>query len=452
MANPIYNTQSVSSIKKYIQHAVSQITAGSAVAVVKGLGGGSAEIVSLKRKSQVNDYAVSALNALAADPQLTLGRYKMVLKDLTLELDPKANWAPTVANIMKSGEKVPKGYFAETILQAAIAARFVDARAGSQKVTTAMVLKHLVQFLTEQSDSTALSAVRKFASSSTSKAVVRAYQFKAPNQNPNIDDDIVNVLYTLNEASFKWLYARRGSLDADPDVQSFIKDSITYVNTGNAVQHSDYFYTNGRTDRIDILSLGISGQGKTKADIRTMYYEGWSGGNTGTPHKMSLNLSVKINKVEQVGQITGITSDKLSRLAEVIGSSIDPSTKQRIDEIVGQGINSTTKELKAGRAGQREIYKLAYEDMKKNITSVSNLFKGIEYFVALTEANSLDIVDIGSGLRVYFIKNLEMIEKTCRSDRVNAVINISPGGNYAMKIYAGDKELLEYSSDRKSVV
>lgn len=447
MANPIFNTTSVSSLKGYLQYASSLLLADGSIPLVKTLGGGAAEIYSLKSKSKVNKAAANALNSLAADPKLTVGSYKAALKNINIEISDRISWTPTAANIMKSGDKVPKGYFAETILQAAVTARFVDARAGSAKVTPAMVIKHLTQFLTTASKASALSAVRSFAaSSSKSKAIIKAFEFDVENQNKKIGKDKVYVLYTLNEAAFKWMQARVKVLGSDPEIKPFIMDSVSYVNSGAAVEHSDYFYTNGRVDRIDILSLGISGQGKTKADIRTMYYEGWTGGNTGTPHKMTLNLSVKINHVEQVGQISGITSDKLSQLADVIGSSLSDATKKKIDAIVNQGVNPTSKELKAGKQGQKEIYQLAYSDMKKNVSTVPKLFRGIEHFVSLTEASTLDIVDIGSGLKVYFVRNLKALEKSCKNDAVKAEINISPGGNYSMTIYAGSKELLQYSS------
>jgi len=439
MANPIYQTTSVNSLKGYINYAISILKQGESVPVIKLLsGGGSVELGVVKPRSAVNKKAIETLMALAVYPKLDIKKYRIDLKEIKIELN-QIPWDVSAANIVKSGERVPKGYFAETILQAAIAARFIDARPRSTAVTAAMVVKHLKQFLTEDSLTTA-----------KSKAVVRAYEYMVDNEDKSLGKDMVYVLYTLNEAAFKYLQSKVNKLATDPDIMPFITDSLKYVNSGAAVEHSDYFYSNGRVDRIDIKSLGISGQGKTKADIRTFYYEGYSSNHTGTneatPHQMSLNLSVKINHIKQIGQLTGITSDKLSELATVIGSRLSAKTIKEIDKIVDKGFNDSNKELNAGKEGQIKIYSLAYNDMKNNIGDVSKLFKGIEHFIALSEATSLNIVDIGSGLRVYFVKNLKNLEKACKGDKITAELKASTGGNYTMKIYAGNKEILEYSS------
>ena len=80
----------------------------------------------------------------------------------------------------------------------------------------------------------------------------------------------------------------------DKELDGYISDSIQYVNSSECKDHADYFYTNGKVDRIDIIGMGVLGQNITKADIKTQYYEAWTGGRTGEKLRMNLKLSVKI--------------------------------------------------------------------------------------------------------------------------------------------------------------
>ena len=196
MANPIYKTDSVNSLKGYINYAISILKQGESVPVTKLLSGGSVELGVVKPRSTVNEKAIKTLTGLAAVSKLDIEKYRTDLKAIKIELN-QISWNVSAANIVKSGERVPKGYFAETILQAAIAARFIDARPRSTAVTAAMVVKHLTQFLTEDSLTTA-----------KSKAVVRAYEYMVDNKDKRLGKDMVYVLYTLNEAAFKYLQSK----------------------------------------------------------------------------------------------------------------------------------------------------------------------------------------------------------------------------------------------------
>ena len=431
MANPIYKLESRTSVQKYLLHAKKILSTEESVPLVKQLSGGDVEIHNLN-KSVENQKAIAALDYLQIKgSSLDIKTFKENIK--TIKIDTSASWPATVANIMKPGDRVPKGYFAETILQAAIAAKFVYAR--EVKADHRMVVRMLVDFLTNSSDSRAMNAVREYLKSG-SKAVAKAFEYQAPNKTIS-GQDTIYVLYVLNDASFKYLQKRVSNLYGDPDLKSFIDDSVNYVNQSSVTSHTDYFFNNGRVDRIDILSLGISGQGKTKADIRTQYYEDWDGVRGDKPMKMFLNISVKINDVEQVGQVTGITSDKWITLAQSFGSKIDDSVKAQIDSLVTAGVD---------RQSQTQIYKLAYENIKQNLTSTSKFFDGLEHYIALNEADTLDVVNIGSGLKIYFVKEIRVLKERCKDERVSATISVSGGGNYTMKIKVGDMDILKIES------
>jgi hypothetical protein len=439
MANPIYNTTSLTSFRGYVEHAKETVNSGGDVNFVKSLAGGDPEVMTLNAASAVNKKAVKLLDALLAKiaAGIDAKNYKLELKEIPLDISGKTDWKPTAANIMKKGDKIPFGYLAETILQAAIVARFVYARPETTAVTASMVAKCLLEFIDKKSPASAVTAVGGFGAKS--KAINKAFEYDVANLNAKIGKDKVYVLYSLNDSAFKWLSSRKSNLANNSDLKPYIADSIAYVNGGACRDHSHYFYTNGRVDRIDILSLGISGQGKTKADIRTQYYEGWKGGKTGTPHAMTLNLSVKINHVEQIGQVTGLTSDKYQILANSIGAKLSDTTIKKIDKIIKDTHGKDDKNA------HFKVYQLAYNDMKK-VSSVGALFKGIEHFISLTEAKTLTIVDIGSGLRTYFVKNLKALEKSCAGQAVKSEVRVTGGGNYNLTVSVGNKELIKFSS------
>ena len=331
---------------------------------------------------------------------------------------------------MKSGEKIPFGYLAECLLQAAIVARFVDKRDKDQTINERDVIKFITQFVTKKSDSTAETAILEKLPNSM--AVNKAFQYDVPNKNTKIGKDKVYVYYSLNDGAFRWLEKKVKTISSNSELMPFIKDAISYVNSITCAQHSNYFYTNGKVDRIDIVSLGIMGQGQTKADIRTQYYEGWQGGKTGKKVEMHLNLSVKIRHVDQVGQLSGIDSQTYSQLVEYFGASLSSAQKKTIDEnamilMKNPGVINKT--------AQGKIYEIVYKQLQ-TATNVSKLLDGMQYFIAFTkkEAETLNVVDIGSGLKVYFVKNLDNVKKSYKNSRVKTEVTTGGGEGVTKQI------------------
>ena len=433
MANPIYNTTSITSLSGYINHAIEILQKKEDVTLIKEYSGGEPLIFNLKSSSSKNEDAIKKLKSLlpmAEKNTLTIKDYKDKLKSISLDIKETVSWPITAGNIMKSGEKIPFGYLAECLLQAAIVARFVDKRDKDQTINERDVIKFISQFVTKKSDSAAETAILEKLPSS--KAVNKAFQYDAPNKNTKIGKDKVYVYYSLNDGAFRWLEKKVKTISSNSELMPFIKDAISYVNSGTCVEHSNYFYTNGRVDRIDIVSLGIMGQGQTKADIRTQYYEGWQGGKTGKKVEMHLNLSVKIRHVDQVGQLSGIDSQTYSRLVEYFGASLSSAQKKTIDEnamilMKNPGVINKT--------AQGKIYEIVYNQLQ-TATNVSKLLDGMQYFIAFTkkEAETLNVVDIGSGLKVYFVKNLDNVKKSYKNSRVKTEVTTGGGEGVTKQI------------------
>lgn len=441
MANPIYNTQSITSFKGYLNYAISELKKGKAISLIKSYSGGEALLYNLKT-SITNTNTIKKLQAMANKKTLSLIEYRNGLKSAKIDLKENVNWEVTAGNIMKSGEKIPFGYLAESILQAAIVAKFTIKR--DSNVTTSDIIRFLKDFIKNKSNSKSESILGAKPSAG-SKAVNKAFEYTGVNKNKKIGNDSVYVYYSLNDGAFRWLENKLSSSTSIPqDLTAYFNDAIQYVNSSSCKEHAEYFYTNGRRDRIDIVSLSIMGQGETKADILTQYYEGWSGAGTGKKTKLNLNLSVKINHIDQVGQITGIDSKTFFRLTEYFGVPLSTSQKSEIDKNASLLLKNT--KVLADAKKQGKIYEIVYEQLKKaSNKGISQLLKGIEFFIAFSakEAETLTVVDIGSGLRTYFIKNLQNISSAFKNKKINAEITTGGGAGITKQIkYLIDNEVL----------
>ena len=442
MANPIYNTQSVTSFKGYINHDITELKKGKNISITKSYSGGQALLFNLKPSSSINLNAIKKLQLLYNKKTITLNDYRDGLKSAKIDLKEKTDFEVTAGNIMKSGEKIPFGYLAETILQAAIVAKFTTKRDGN--VNVADVVKFLKDFIKNKSNSQ-VEGILLGARSTVSKAINKAFSYEGVNKNKKISNDNVYVYYSLNDGAFRWLENKISSSTVAAELSPYFNDAIRYVNSNSCKTHAEYFFTNNRRDRIDITSLGILGQGETKADLLVQYYEGYTGAaGSGKKSKLNLNLSVKINHIDQVGQITGIDSKTFYRLTEHFGVPLTQSQKTEIDNNASELLKNT-KILKSPKK-QGMIYDIVFTQLKKaSNVGITRLLKGIEFFIAFnpSEAKSLTVVDIGSGLRTYFIKNLQNVSDSFKGKKIDAQVTTGGGAGVTKQVkYLIDGEVL----------
>jgi hypothetical protein len=441
MANPIRMASGLTSCYKYVTYAIEVLKKDAPIAFInQKTGGGDPVMLNPTKKSR--DHAINVLktfiegNKLRADIT-DLAAYKNAVDSIELDTSKEADkWFP-VGSIMKSSEKVPFGYLAEVLLQAAIVARFVEGRTGTS-ITPTHVAKYLKQFLTDKSDSGAYTAVK--GPTDTKKSIAKAFKFTVPNKKTSVGVDTVYVFYVLNGSAFTYLNARKSVLASSTDLAPYIADACRYVNSGACKEHAEYFYNNGRRDRIDIVSTSISGQDKknpSKADIVTAYYEGWSGNDSspGKPIAMKLNLSVKINHITQVGQASGLHSEAMKTFASAVGMTLSTTTINKINKINLEPITPQS---------QTEVYKLVYNEMSK-ASDIDKLINGISYFISFND-KTINVVDIGAGLKVYFVENLQMLKRQFKGKKMSAKVRTTGGGNYVLDVYLGDSQILELSS------
>ena len=441
MANPIRMASGIISCYKYVIYAIDVLSKDAPIAFIREKNGGGDPII-LNPTKNSRELAIKTLKTFIEGDKLSsyfsyLLLYKDALDKIKLDTSKETDESFTVGSIMKSGEKVPFGYLAEVLLQAAIVARFVEGRKG-ESINAVHVAKYIKQFLTEKSNSGAYTAVK--GPSDTKKSIAKAFKYTVPNKLASVGVDTVYVFYVLNSAAFTYLNARKSVIASSSDLAPYIADACRYVSSGACKEHAEYFYTNGRRDRIDIVSTSISGQDKknpTKADIVTAYYEGWSGNDSspGKPIAMKLNLSVKINHVTQVGQASGLHSEAMKTFSSAVGITLSNATIEKVNKINLKPITSQS---------QTEVYKLVYGEMSK-ANDIDKLIKGISYFISFND-KTITIIDIGAGLKTYFIENLQMLKKQFKGKKVSAKTRVTGGGNYVLDVYLGNSQLLELSS------
>jgi len=445
MPSPIYTASSINNVPNYVEHAIKSIKGGELILIPKLSNDPQAIIATINPNSPKTKDVLEKLNNLLeslSNGSSNLQDYKNTLKNTYLPINEKLSFTPSIGHIQKSGDKLPPlGYLAEALLQAAIVARFVDKRDGSSNVNLKDVLKFLKQYVSQKSDSTAERAI--LDKLPNSKAINKAFEYSVPNKNKSIGNDKVYAYYSLNENAFNWLSKSMDSKVLTP----FLNDAMRYVNNGAAKEHAHYFYTNNKVDRIDIVCTGIIGQNETKADIQTAYYEGWSGGRSGKQVDMTLNLSVKIRHTDQVGQISGIGSKTFGLLTEYFGVGFSQKELSDIDSIA-----ATRRKESEGpdKDVQDKIYSLVYGRLAK-ANDITKLLQGMEYFIALTEAEArtLTVVDIGAGLKTYFVKNLKDVSKRLHNKKVTAKVKTGGGAGITKSIqYLVDGEVLFSISSR----
>ena len=434
MANAIINTTSKSSLPKHVAHALAELKKDGEITLIQG-NSGPATLYHLEKGSTVNKQAIKILaNMIEPKNVSKLDRvnYKKTLESTPINvklLGKKVDYPFHAGHVMKSGDRVEFGYLAESIVLAAMAVRFTTKRAENDAVTPVDIQKKLNDYFDKPSNKT----IENYMSigkglPEKSLTVNKAFEYVGVNENSRITDNVY-VYYALNDKGFNWLKSKLSGKSIPTVLQSFFADACSYVNGGSVKSHSNVFYTNGKKDRIDIFSSGVMGQGKTKADIITTYYVGYKGKpGTGVENKLNIKLSVKINNIAQVGQVTGISGEKMGDLTSLFNVPLDSTAKKEIDKLAS-GLKSKINNVKI----QEQIYKIAYAKLQR--ANLEGVLSATTHFAAFTAAaaKELSVVDIGKGLREYFLINLNDVKKRLQGLTVRA--EVQEGGTTNSKTY-----------------
>jgi hypothetical protein len=324
MANAIKTAGSVASILKYIQLGKILFSGSEPIPFVANTKGDIA-FVDPKKITAITLPNVNSKYTTMTDPLNSFitsmksikdaKKAKALLNSLTFQ---EGNVTYRFGDMAKPTDKIPLGYIAETILQAAIIARFVMRDKNNSDISVKDIEKYIGYYIKSK---------EKWNAGSASKQVNKIVRFKAPNLAPDLVDDTVIGYMSLNAGAYAYLEKSysKGSMSKDAMIGAFFRDSLTYVNKSEPKTHAWYFYTNGKTDLIEILSTSISGQQEgRKADIITKYREYYTGTpDSGKPVKFDLELSVKIKGTTQFGQSTNIHLGSISKFMGYLGVKLD---------------------------------------------------------------------------------------------------------------------------------
>lgn len=298
------------------------------------------------------------------------------------------NRSVVLGDVLKPAKEVPElGYIGEAIIQAGIFARFVS---KDKNITRIDIENNLNEFLDSY----------KRKDKNPQEKESPNYQFKGSSKVPH---DIVKCIYELAPKYCDWLLKANGKYNISPynALDTLFRDAVAFANSPTVTSQSKEIYFNKRQDYILIEGTGVSGQNKTKADIKVYKYVGYQKGKSpGVKTEINLRISAKIKDITQFGQVSGLTWDKQEFLFNQLFSVNINGVKNSYDKLVPEPsmlIDDSSTRLKA--------YALIYQEAVKQFNLSSNkiqkLVNGIKHFMTLNEEEtggvSLFVVSIGGG-------------------------------------------------------
>ena len=341
------------------------------------------------------------------------------------------------------------GYIGETVLQCAITSRL---HIRDRPITSKDVTEKIRDFVEERKGKN----WNPPSSGRKTKMVTRELTYYATNRDIQEKDTVVSYL-ALNKTSYDFLKASRLSLNKLSNIQRFIKDSVSYVNSSKPTEHARYFYTNGLVDLLEIESTGVTGQRKdekgdilTKADIKTTYREGYTPGkrNSGTLKNFNLNLSVKIRGEKQFGQVSGIDGKRMNIFASSVGVVLSEDIINQINKIA-EGLPKSDISRDVVELAHKQVMSIMYPAMAENINSgkvdLSDFLDGVYNFMALRDP-SINIIDIGSGYKRYVVQKLAAMRDAAvgRRKTMSAKAMKTGTDNWNLNVYVNNDQGSQY--------
>lgn len=481
MANAIKTAGSPSSILKYIQVGKTLFSGSEPIPFVSNTKGDITFVDPRKITAITIDNVISKYTTMTDPLNLFITSMKSIkdVKKAVALLNSlkfqEGNVTYRFGDMAKPTDKIPLGYIAETILQAAIIARFVMRDKNNSDISVKDIEKYIGYYIKSE---------EKWNAGSSSKQVNKIVRFKAPNLAQDLVDDSIICYMSLNAGAYAYLEKSysKGSMSKDAMIGAFFRDSLTYVNKSEPKTHAWYFYTNGKTDLIEILSTSISGQQEgRKADVITKYREYYTGTPaSGKPVKFDLELSIKIKGTTQFGQSTNIHLGSIRKFMGYLGVKLDSKTKNDIETIFAEsGVTfkddgKTTKLLLHGKPvtaptlQDMGVYESVMNIMYSKLESVKNLnqvLPGIIDAMASKEEQErlpivsgkkskdklparpgLSIIDIGEGVSIYDIN--KVLPYLQLGGGITTELTHEDGGNYALTVYYKKEVLVTLASRR----
>ena len=210
-----------------------------------------------------------------------------------------------------------------------------------------------------------------------------------------------------------------------PIVAGLAKSIVKYVNS-NVKAYSNFFEQNGRPDKVEVVSDGVSEETSSKTDVYMVYRD-----KNGDRRLQHFDLSAKTGATNQIGQVGSggarATAEKqyeiISQLFNRFGADITP-------------IENKFVSAKSIEKAYEYAYKQAAIDLKNKLKGMDDdveqsflkqLITGIKYFATLNN-DKIKLVQFTD--RGYFVLDFKKLDRLFNNDQINlsAAYKLRTGG------------------------
>ena len=304
----------------------------------------------------------------------------------------------SIGNIEKP-RKPSKGDIGEAVIAAAICARFVF---KIDRVTPKNVETILIRL--------GIKGIKNYTGK-TGKYVEDT--FKSRNKGVKIMDD-VHCYISLNKSAItasvkpKSEYGKLFREHAKPPysqaIKVYLQSACNYVNGGKVSKWAKTVYENGRYDKIEVISDGLSDQKGTKVDTRVKITD-----QDGKLQPVNINLSMKVDDIGQFGQVSGMTFDVQQELwKQVFGYT---STVNDL-ETKWNELSQVKHDLKGAlNMVYDKVYAKAKQDIKGDESRkklIKQIAKALDYFATRHEEH-VEMLNLGKHTKLYRFDKIESV-------------------------------------------
>ena len=319
--------------------------------------------------------------------------------------------------------KINRGDVAEGILGATLTAKFVHTATDKNKG---------VPLTQAQVDA----VLNKFFSAHGKNSQNNTVSYKTPDLGKNVSDNITFSM-SLTQPSIEFLSGKDRSL-----VKDLYDSAIAYVEdtwTNEVLK----LVSNGRIDKVNIMSDGLGDQKGTKADIKIFV--------NGLPYNRQISLKVKGG--EQFAQITGtdfkkqqaLWTDILSLNIESLDKTYNKALKDydKTKAFASREDKQVTEYKNIIKSATAITYKAATKQMQQlNSSKNTKFFTNIAKFIlsgAAKEANeNIELVKLEKSTYKQIKFDAKFVDEYSKKlKKTNLLISFRPYGDPVVQIHVG---------------
>jgi hypothetical protein len=210
-----------------------------------------------------------------------------------------------------------------------------------------------------------------------------------------------------------------------PIVAGIAKSIVKYVNS-NVKLYSNFFEQNGRPDKVEVVSDGVSDETSSKTDVYMVYRD-----ENGERRLQHFDLSAKTGTTNQIGQVgSGGARASAEKQYEII---------RQLFNRFGADVSPIENKFVAANTVEKAYeyaYKQAAIDLKNKLKGMDDdveqsflkqLINGIKYFATLNndKVKLVQFTDTG-----YFVLDFKKLDRLFNNDQINlsAAYKLRTGG------------------------